>query len=52
MVQASPSVVVFDIGNVLVDWDPRHLYDKLFPGRADAMAWFLEHICTGAWNLS
>ena len=51
MVQASPSVVVFDIGNVLVDWDPKHLYDKLFPGRPAAMAWFLDTICTPAWNL-
>ena len=47
----SPSVVVFDIGNVLVDWDPTHLYRTLFPGRPAAMAWFLETVCTGAWNL-
>lgn len=51
MALRSPSVVVFDIGNVLVDWDPKHLYGALFPGRPDAMAWFLDTICTGAWNL-
>jgi 2-haloacid dehalogenase len=46
-----PPVVVFDIGNVLVDWDPAYLYVHLFPGRPDAMAWFLDTICTAAWNL-
>ena len=42
---------MFDIGNVLIEWDPRHLYRELFVGRPDAMEWFLEHICTAAWNL-
>ena len=23
---------IFDLGGVLIDWDPRHLYRKLFPG--------------------
>ena len=44
-------IVVFDIGNVLIEWDPRHLYGKLFPGRPETMAWFLDHVCTSAWNL-
>jgi len=26
--------VVFDLGGVLIDWDPRYLYRKLFDGRA------------------
>jgi 2-haloacid dehalogenase len=41
---------VFDIGNVLLRWDPRHLYRKLFddPGR---MEWFLANVCTPEWNL-
>ncbi len=51
MAKASPSVVVFDIGNVLIEWDPKHLYAKLFPGRPEAMSWFLDTICTAAWNL-
>ena len=45
------TVAVFDIGNVLIEWDPKHLYAGLFPGRPEAMAWFLDHICTAAWNL-
>jgi 2-haloacid dehalogenase len=44
------SRVIFDIGNVLVQWDPRHLYRKIFdaPGVMEA---FLSEICTPAWNL-
>jgi len=42
--------VVFDVGNVLVRWDPRNLYHKMFSDAAE-MEWFLSHVCTGAWNL-
>lgn len=43
--------MVFDIGNVLVDWDPRYLYRSIFADRAEAMEWFLANVCTQAWNL-
>lgn len=42
--------VVFDLGGVLVDWDPRHLYRKLFPGDEAGMEHFLRHVCTQDWN--
>lgn len=45
------TTVVFDLGGVLIDWDPRHLYRKLFPGDAAGMERFLAEVCTGAWNL-
>lgn len=45
------TTVVFDIGNVLVAWDPRNLYRRYFEGREDQMEWFLEHVCTPAWNI-
>lgn len=44
----SPAVV-FDVGNVLLDWDPRHLYRTVFDD-PEKMEWFLAHICTPAWN--
>jgi 2-haloacid dehalogenase len=44
------SVVVFDVGNVLIEWDPEHLYRKLIPDAA-ARADFLARICTMEWNL-
>src|SRR5690606_35907709 len=42
--------VVFDLGGVLIDWDPRYLFrDHLAgdPGEVDA---FLEQICTPQWH--
>jgi 2-haloacid dehalogenase len=41
--------VVFDIGGVLLDWDPRHLYRSLIDD-VDEMEWFLANVCTTAWN--
>lgn len=46
-----PTVAIFDLGGVLVDWDPRHLYRKLFAGNEEAMEHFLASVCTPAWNL-
>ena len=42
--------VVFDLGNVLIDWDPRYLYRKLFQ-TDEEVEWFLENICDHDWNL-
>ncbi len=41
--------VIFDVGNVLYDWDIRYLYEKLIPdeGRLD---WFLSHVVTPEWH--
>jgi len=47
---ASRRVVVFDLGGVLLQWDPRHLYRKLFPGDEAAMESFLAEVCTVEWN--
>jgi 2-haloacid dehalogenase len=49
---SAPAVgtVVFDLGGVLVDWDPRHLYRKLFDGDDAAMEWFLANVCNAEWN--
>jgi len=46
-----PKSVIFDLGGVLLDWDPRHLYRKLFDGDDAAMERFLAEICTMAWHL-
>jgi 2-haloacid dehalogenase len=44
------SVVIFDLGGVLLDWNPRHLYRKLFGGDDAAMEHFLATVCTKEWN--
>jgi len=43
--------VVFDLGGGLIDWNPRHLFRKLFPGDPHAMEHFLATVCTPEWNL-
>ncbi len=43
--------VVFDLGNVLLRWDPRFLYRKIFAGDDARMEWFLANICTNEWNI-
>jgi 2-haloacid dehalogenase len=43
------TTVVFDLGAVLIDWDPRHMYRSLFEDEA-AMEEFLATVCTPEWN--
>ena len=44
-----PRHVVFDLGGVLIDWNPRHLYRELIDDEA-VMEDFLANVCTQAWN--
>jgi 2-haloacid dehalogenase len=43
------SAVVFDLGGVLIDWNPRHLYRTLFDDD-EAMEEFLASVTTQEWN--
>jgi 2-haloacid dehalogenase len=43
------TTVVFDLGGVLIDWDPRHLYRQLFRDPAQ-MEDFLARVCTPDWH--
>jgi 2-haloacid dehalogenase len=42
--------VVFDLGGVLIDWNPRYLYRRLFGEDVHGMERFLAEVCTSAWN--
>lgn len=44
-----PSIVLFDLGNVVVDWEPQRLYRKRF-GDAEKADWFFQNICTMDWH--
>jgi 2-haloacid dehalogenase len=46
----APDTLLFDIGNVLIDWNPRHLYGQLFAEDSAAMEQFLANVCTPEWN--
>lgn len=43
--------ILFDVGNVLVEWDPRHLYRKVFDSDED-MERFLSEVCTMDWHIA
>lgn len=43
--------VVFDVGMVLLEWDPRYLYRKIFVGDEAKMEWFLAEVCPNSWNV-
>jgi len=42
--------VIFDLGGVLIDWDPRYLYRPLFGPDVDGMEDFLARVCPPEWN--
>jgi 2-haloacid dehalogenase len=46
----SIEAVVFDLGGVLIDWNPRYLYRQLFGADVAAMERFLSEVCTPEWN--
>lgn len=43
-------IVVFDVGAVLIDWNPDYLYRKLIIDDAER-AHFFENVCTREWNV-
>jgi FMN phosphatase YigB (HAD superfamily) len=45
-----PVAVLWDLGGVFLDWEPRYLYRKLFAGDEAAMEHFLANVCTPAWH--
>lgn len=44
------NTVIFDLGNVLIDWNPRHLYRKIFLEDEQGMEHFLAEVCHPEWN--
>ena len=43
-------VIIFDLGGVLIDWNPKYLYRQIFDDER-RMDWFLENVCDMAWNM-
>jgi HAD superfamily hydrolase (TIGR01509 family) len=44
-----PKAVVWDFGNVIVRWNPRTLYSRIFPDPVECDR-FLADVCTMAWH--
>ena len=43
------NTIIFDLGGVLIDWNPEYLYKKIFDDEKE-MRFFLDNICTKDWN--
>jgi 2-haloacid dehalogenase len=43
------TTVIFDLGGVLIDWNPRYVYRQIFDTE-EKIDWFFENICTSEWN--
>jgi 2-haloacid dehalogenase len=41
--------IIFDLGGVLIDWNPSYVFDKMF-GKEEKKKEFFETICTADWN--
>lgn len=41
--------IIFDLGGVLIDWNPRYVYRTIFESEKE-IDWFFENICTHDWN--
>lgn len=46
---AEINTVIFDLGGVLIDWNPRYVYRTIFKTE-DEIDWFFENIATHDWN--
>lgn len=42
--------IVFDIGKVLIHYDPHIPYSRLIPDAGERQ-WFLDNVCTHEWNI-
>jgi len=51
MPQVTIENIIFDLGGVLVDWNPEYMYTKIFGQDQQTMKWFLQHVCTNEWNM-
>lgn len=44
------STIIFDLGGVLIDWNPRYVFDENYFESEEKRKYFFEHICTSEWN--
>ena len=45
----SINTIIFDLGGVLIDWNPRYVYRQIFKTEEE-VEWFLENVTTPDWN--
>ncbi|MDO7171316.1 HAD family hydrolase [Mariniflexile sp. AS56] len=42
--------IIFDLGGVLIDWNPEYVFLDAFNGDREKMQWFFQNVCTSDWN--
>ena len=42
--------IIFDLGGVLIDWNPEYVYLEVFKGNRKKMKNFFDEVCTFDWN--
>lgn len=44
------NTIIFDLGGVLIDWNPRYVFHDQYFDSPEKQAYFFENICTSDWN--
>ncbi|MCB0521099.1 MAG: HAD family phosphatase [Lewinellaceae bacterium] len=42
--------IIFDLGGVLIDWNPMYVFNEIFAGNEARKDYFFQNICTHDWN--
>lgn len=50
MMSRSINTIIFDLGNVLIDWNPKYVFDHKYFDSEEKRDYFFKHICTPDWN--
>ena len=43
---AEINTIIFDLGNVLIDWNPKHVFNENYFESEEKREYFFSHICT------
>ena len=47
---AAINTIIFDLGGVLIDWNPRYVFDDNYFDSEEKRNYFFESVCTNDWN--
>ena len=44
------NTIIWDLGGVLIDWNPRYLFNESYFETEEKREYFFKHICSNDWN--
>jgi 2-haloacid dehalogenase len=50
MTNSNIKAIIFDFGNVLIEWEPRYVYNRYFPNDPEGMERFFKEVDFMGWN--